>query len=191
MIVYLHGFASSGTSPKVDALRERFGDDKVLAPDLPFDPEKVMTMIDDVVDDFVKNREKNEKLIFVGTSLGAFYANFFGHWYDCPIVLVNPSSNPSESLKKRLGSNINYVTNEEFMVSIAHLDKLASMRKYIVENYSGALISLFAARDDSVISLESMLENFPFTSKTIVMNDGGHRFTKYWDLVVDRVAELV
>lgn len=191
MIVYLHGFASSGTSAKVDALRSRFGNDAVLAPDLPFDPTKVMSLINDIVSEFIKTRKVGEKLVFVGTSLGAFYANFFGHVYDCPIVLVNPSGNPSETLKARLGTNVNYMTGEEFMVSVAHLDKLAMMRKHVVDNYSGALVSLFVARDDEVIPFESMLENFPFTSKTVVMDDGGHRFTKHWDLVVDRVAELV
>lgn len=191
MIVYLHGFASSGTSAKVDALRERFGKDSVIAPDLPFDPVEVVSLVDKIVADFIVNRKSGEKLIFVGTSLGAFYANYFGHMYDCPIVLINPSGNPSETLKARLGPNVNYTTGEEFMVSIAHLDKLAAMRKYVTDNYSGSLVSLFVARDDEVIPFESMLENFPLTSKTVVTEDGGHRFTTHWDLVIDRVAELV
>lgn len=191
MIVYLHGFASSGTSVKVDALRERFGKDNVLAPDLPFDPSEVASLVDKIVADFVANRKPSEKLVFVGTSLGAFYANYFGHVYDCPIVLVNPSGNPSETLKAQLGPNVNYATGEEFMVSIAHLDKLATMRKHVADNYSGSLVSLFVARDDEVIPVDSMLEHFPFTSKTVVMEDGGHRFARHWNLVVDRVAELV
>lgn len=191
MIVYLHGFASSGTSAKVDKLRERFGDENVLAPDLPFDPSQVINLVNDIATKFIYTRKVGEKLVFVGTSLGAFYANFFGHAYDCPVVIVNPSSNPSESLKARLGPNVNYMTGEEFMVSIAHMDQLALMRKHVADHYSGALISLFVARDDEVIPFESMLENFPFTSKLVVTEDGGHRFTKHWDLVVDRVDEIL
>jgi predicted esterase YcpF (UPF0227 family) len=191
MIVYLHGFASSGSSPKVDALRDRFGTDSVVAPDLPFDPALVWQLGFDLVNRFVKTRTANEKLIFVGTSLGAFYASYFGHVYDCPIVLVNPSGKPSETLKAKLGTHVNYVTGDEFMVSLAHLDELAAMRKYVENNYSGSLVSLFAARDDEVIPFESMIESFPYTSKTVVMDDGGHRFTKHWDLVVDRVAEII
>ena len=191
MIVYLHGFASSGTSAKVDALRERFGHDAVIAPDLPFDPNEVFKMVNDLVSNFIAVRKTGEKLVFVGTSLGAFYANFFGHVYDCPAVLVNPSGNPSETLKARLGPNVNYMTGEEFMVSMAHLDKLAMMRKHVAEIYSGALVSLFVARNDEVIPYESMLESFPFTSKTVVMEDGGHRFTEHWNLVVDRVGEIL
>ncbi len=191
MIVYLHGFASTGNSSKVDLLRQRFGDDMVVAPDLPFDPTEVVSMVDTIVTKFMENRKPDEKLVFVGTSLGAFYANYFGHIYDCPIVLVNPSGNPSESMKSRLGTNTNYVTGEEFLVSLAHLDKLSSMRKQVAEIYSGALVSLFVARDDEVIPFESMLENFQFTSKTVVMEDGGHRFSTHWPLVVEYISELV
>jgi len=190
-IVYLHGFASSGSSPKVDALRERFGTDSVVAPDLPFDPILVRKLILDLVLKYLKTRSENDKLVFVGTSLGAFYANYFGHLYDCPIVLVNPSGKPSETLKAKLGPNVNYATGEEFMVSLAHLDELENMRKYVADNYSGSLVSLFLARDDEVIPFESMMESFPYSSKTVVTDDGGHRFTKHWNLVVDRVAEIL
>ena len=191
MIVYLHGFASTGSSPKVDALRARFGTDSVVSPDLPFDPALVRQLGFDLVDRFCETRTANEKLVFVGTSLGAFYASFFGHSYDCPIVLVNPSGNPSETLRAKLGTNVNYVTGDEFLVSLAHLDQLTKMRKFVTDNYSSSLVSLFLARDDEVIPFESMIEHFPHTSKTVIMDDGGHRFTKHWDLVVDRVAEIL
>jgi hypothetical protein len=190
MIVYLHGFASTGVSPKVDALRERFGSDQVVSPDLPFDPLEVKNLIDDLVDKFIATRKQDEKLIFVGTSLGAFYANFFGNLYDCPVVLVNPSAYPNETLSTRLGSNRNYVTGDEFFVSLAHLEDLEKMRKHLEDNYSGQLISLFLAKDDDVIPYELSLSAFKFPSFLKVTEDGGHRFNKYWDLVVDRVEEI-
>lgn len=190
MIVYLHGFASSGASDKVTALKERFGDDKVIAPDLPFDPDEVVSLVYDVVRDFMKNRKPDEKLVFVGTSLGAFYANYFGHLYDSCTVLVNPSVTPSETLKEKLGPNKNYHTGEEFLVSLAHLDKLDDMREYVRRIYSPSLVSLFVAKDDEVIPYESMLEGFPYATTTII-EDGGHRFTDHWHLIVDRVESLL
>jgi len=190
MIVYLHGFASSGASDKVTALRKRFGNDTVIAPDLPFDPDKVGELVYDIVRDFMKSREPTEKLVFVGTSLGAFYANYFGHIYDSCAVLVNPSSTPSETLKEKLGPNKNYHTGEEFLVSLAHLDKLDAIRECVSEIYSPSLVNLFVAKDDEVIPYESMLEGFPGATTTILEN-GGHRFTEHWDLVVDRVESLL
>jgi predicted esterase YcpF (UPF0227 family) len=190
MIVYLHGFASSGASDKVTALKERFGDDKVIAPDLPFDPDEVFSLMHNIVHNFMKTRGPDEKLVFVGTSLGAFYANHFGHLYDSCAVLVNPSVTPSETLKEKLGPNKNYHTGEEFLVSLAHLDKLDDMREYVRRIYEPSLISLFVAKDDEVIPYESMLEGFPYAT-TAILENGGHRFTEHWDLVVDRVESLL
>jgi len=191
MIVYLHGFASTGTSPKVDALRERFGSDQVMSPDLPFNPFEVHQLINRLVQDFLSKRQEGEKLVFVGTSLGAFYSNFFGHLYDCPVVLVNPSVYPNETLAARLGSNRNYVTGEEFFVSLAHLEDLAEMRKYLEVNYTGSLVNLFLAKDDDVIPYDVALEAYKYPAFVKVTEDGGHRFNDYWNLVVDRVEEIV
>jgi predicted esterase YcpF (UPF0227 family) len=191
MIVYLHGFASTGSSPKVNALRERFGSDKVMSPDLPFNPFEVHKLINSLVQDFLSKRKEGEKLVFVGTSLGAFYSNFFGHLYDCPVVLVNPSVYPNETLASRLGSNRNYVTGEEFFVSLAHLEDLDQMRKYLEANYTGSLVNLFLAKDDDVIPYDVALEAYKYPAFVKVTEDGGHRFNDYWDLVVDRVEEIL
>ena len=191
MIVYLHGFASTGSSPKIDALRERFGADQVVSPDLPFNPTEVFLIVDDIVSTFSRTCSEGEKLVFVGTSLGAFYANFFGTLYDCPVVLVNPSAYPSESLRAKLGPNKNYVTGDEFFVSLAHLDALERMRRYVVNNYTGTLINLFVAKDDDVIPYEAALEVFKFPAFVKITEDGGHRFSKHWDMVVDRVEEIL
>jgi len=191
MIVYLHGFGSTGSSPKVDALRERFGSEQVVSPDLPFDPSEVHKLIDSIVQDFLNKRKPDEKLVFVGTSLGAFYSNFFGHLYDCPVVLVNPSVYPNETLAARLGSNHNYVTGDEFFVSLAHLTDLDLMRKYLVDNYSGVLVNLFLAKDDDVIPYDVALAAYKYPAFVKVTEDGGHRFNDYWNLVIDRIEELI
>lgn len=207
MIIYLHGFASTGNSTKVDKLRERFGDENVIAPDLPFDPVQVNKTVNGIMSGILEKWmpnlststkslpmpvfDKSEKLVFVGTSLGAFYANYFGHLYDCPTVLVNPSVYPSETLRKRLGINKNYMTNEEFLVSVAHLDKMDEMRKYISVNYSGNLLNLFLAKDDDVIPYMTALASYMNPNSLCVTEDGGHRYDSNWHLVLDKIEELL
>lgn len=190
MIFYFHGFASSGSSTKVDKLRERFGNDNVIAPDLPFDPKDVCQLVNSLVLNFYQQRQ-DEKLVFVGTSLGAFYANYFGHLYDSPLVLVNPSVQPNETMKKRLGVNKNYATGEEFLVSLAHLEEFNTMRNYIDQNYAGNLVNLFLAKDDDVIPYELALDKFKFTNSLCVTDDGGHRFDTKWYMVMDKIEEIL
>ena len=192
MICYLHGFASSGVSGKVDKLRERFGNDQVIAPDLPFDPNEVYTLVNAIVrEKYFNNPPTTGRLIFVGTSLGAFYANYFGHLFDCPAVLANPSVCPSQTLQDRLGPNKSYMSGEEFLVSIAHLNTLESMRDYITQNYASNLINLFLAKDDEVIPYQAALDEFKFVNSVCVTEDGGHRYNKNWNLVVDKIEELL
>ena len=189
MIVYLHGFGSTGNSKKVDALIEKFGADNVFAPDLPVDPSEVAKLVGDKVLDWYHSN-KEDKLVFVGTSLGAFYASFFAHTFDAPAVIVNPSVRPNESLKDHVGRNVNYHTKEEFWLTLAHLDKLKFMREYLTNNYKGVLIHLFVAKDDEVIPSYEMLNWYQYTASTHVEETGGHRFTEHWNKVVDKVKEL-
>lgn len=199
MIIYLHGFGSIGASPKVAALKTAFGDENVIAPDFPMDPAEVCKIVKDIVMDFFSERAnapegaqiRSERFIFVGTSLGGFYANYFGQKYKCPVVIVNPSTNPSIKLRARLGLNRNFQTNEEFMVTLAHLDELTKMREFVKRNYNASLVNVFTAKDDEVIPYESVLEGYPFNAFECVTETGGHRFTDHWDLVINRLKALM
>ena len=190
MIVYLHGFGSTGNSKKVDALIEKFGADNVFAPDLPIDPVEVAKLVGDKILDWYHSN-KEGKLVFVGTSLGAFYASFFAHTFDAPAVIVNPSVRPNESLKDHIGRNVNYHTKEEFWLSIAHLEELKNMRNYLTNNYKGVLIHLFVAKDDEVIPSHEMLNWYQYTASTHIEETGGHRFAEHWHKVVDKIEQLM
>lgn len=197
MIVYLHGFGSTGLSPKVDKIVSRFPYEQVMAPNLPFDPHEVEQIVLDIVKEYVENKKKNEKLIFVGTSLGAFYARYFSNIYDCPAILVNPSLMPSVTLKQKLGVNVNYHTKEEFLVKMCHLNKLEDIANHIdLYAFKENNVHIFLAKDDEVIPYEIALKFFTHgynvsNNQLKVMDDGGHRFDKHWDLVLNKIEELI
>jgi len=191
VIIYFHGFGSSGNSPKVATLKAKFGEENVIAPNLPNNPTDVTKLVVQLVQDWFAHKQTNDKLVFVGTSLGAFYAGYFANVYDAPGVLVNPSVNPLESLKDRVGKNVNHATKEEFWLTLNDLEKLQAMRKYMSEVYDGSLIHLFVAKDDEVIPYYDMLNWYQYTASTTVKETGGHRFAEHWLEVVDKLAELV
>lgn len=187
MIVYLHGFASQGTTQKSISLRERFGESTIFSPDLPMDPLQVKKIIDDVVSTLTPN----EQLLFVGTSLGGFYANYFSQKYKVPCVLVNPSIKPFQTLKKALGRNTNYATKAEFMVTAAHLDELETMYKFSSANTDPTLANVFVAKDDDVIPYTESVKAFTDKAASIsIFEDGGHRFNDKWDAVLDFIDTI-
>lgn len=84
-IVFLHGFASSGASGTVDALRRLLPEFEVLAPDIPVDPQEALPYLKAYC------AEENPDLI-IGTSMGGMYAQ---QMYGFRKICVNPAFNMS------------------------------------------------------------------------------------------------
>lgn len=187
MIIYFHGFASSGKSIKSIALKNQFGEDRVIAPDFPADPIEVIQMVTALV----HNAPRNEKVMFVGTSLGGFYALYCAQYFDAPCVIVNPSTRPSQTIAKHIGINQRYDTNEEFEVTDEHIETFKTMEAFIDQNSNGALVNLIVAHDDNVIDYRITLQDIPYRKRLIQFPDGGHRLTEHWDEVVRVVNDVL
>jgi uncharacterized protein len=179
-IVYLHGFASAGDSEKSRAIRARFPDCKVVAPDLPTIPD---------IPELLKQVAGDENLIFVGTSLGGFWANFFAQLTTSRAVIVNPSTQPSVSLAG--AETVNYRTGKLVTVTPDDLAQFISAEKMIRQFYTGSLIDLFLAQDDEVLPYEATLQALPDCKSVKITADGGHRYAQHWDQVLDKIAEYV
>lgn len=87
-LLYVHGFASSGSSGTVMALRRHMPAWRIVAPDLPVDPFEAMELLKRVV-------EEETPDIVVGTSMGGMYAQ---QLWGVPRIVVNPSFEMSRSL---------------------------------------------------------------------------------------------
>lgn len=101
VIVYCHGFCSSANTPKVDRLRA-VKNSVVHAWDIDVDPLESLPYLFEKIDIDVMLNKLHEpcKVIFVGTSLGAWYASTLANAYGADAVLINPSYDPSSSLDK-------------------------------------------------------------------------------------------
>lgn len=81
--IYLHGFASAGSTGTATTMRNLlYGRDvMVLSPDIPVSPLQAQQMLSDLV-------QTEQPDIIVGTSMGAMYAEQLKGF---PRILVNPS----------------------------------------------------------------------------------------------------
>ena len=186
-IVYLHGFASVGHGPKSQALIESFPNYTVVAPDLPVDPTLVIQKVDEIV-----RAAKSFPIVFVGTSLGGFWANYFAQKYDAPCVLVNPAMVPSRSMYEWVGKSAkNYATGETVEVTMSDIGTFAALEAVAASNYNGSLVNVFAAKDDDVISYKDVVEQIRYSKSMTLTEDGGHRFELHWPMVVAKVSEII
>ena len=86
VIVYLHGFGSSGQSGTVKYLRKKLPNYTVLAPDIPVEPSKAIPYLKQYCED-------NHPDLIIGTSMGAMYAM---QLHDYKRICVNPALRMSE-----------------------------------------------------------------------------------------------
>ena len=91
-VIYLHGFASSGSSSKSDWLREQFSSDlfaehgiEFISPDLPDKPCEAVAFLDHYL-----TRLANEQVCLIGTSLGGFFAAYYAGKHGWAAVLIIP-----------------------------------------------------------------------------------------------------
>ncbi len=147
--MYVHGFASSGSSGTVMALRRHLPQWKVIAPDLPVDPFEALELLRGIVE-----QEKPE--IVVGTSMGGMYTQ---QLWGIPRIVVNPSFEMSRSLLfGKMGRN-KYTSKREdgateFRIDKAVVERFKQMEK---EQFSGVcdsekelVIGLFGDKDTVV-----------------------------------------
>lgn len=179
MIVYLHGFNSTGPdSGKFNDLKKGLPDIDVYAPTYPSnDPDKAI----EIVSKFVESKiDDYDDLMFVGTSMGGYFAQYLGRKYNAKVVLINPALNPMESLKRYRGENTNFYTGEDYTLTQAKID--AFVKYDVTDGYLhlfGTLVFLDTA--DEIIDYKDALERYSGNAKVVTYAGGNHRFAHMSD----------
>ena len=185
MILYLHGFASSGNGPKYDILTEEFADQWVLSPTLPIDPFESVKYIEKIL------AGTGEKNIVIGTSLGGFYALYLSAQYKIPAFIINPTLRPWETLETFLGINRRYDDSEEFDWTEDHLDRLEILWEQI--QFTSIIpenLHFYLATDDEVLDHSGVADEFKDAKIIRYYDDAGHRFSRFGEIIPDIRGEL-
>lgn len=148
-LMYVHGFASSGSSGTVMTLRRYMTGWRVVAPDLPVDPFEALELLRRMV-----NEEQPD--IVVGTSMGGMYTQ---QLWGVPRIVVNPSFEMSRSLLfGKMGRN-KYMSKRqdgaaEFRIDKSVVERFKEMEKHqfegITDEEKMLVVGLFGDKDPVV-----------------------------------------
>ena len=148
-LMYVHGFASSGSSGTVMTLRRHLTGWRVVAPDLPVDPFEALELLRRMVDE-------EQPDIVVGTSMGGMYTQ---QLWGVPRIVVNPSFEMSRSLLfGKMGRN-KYMSKRqdgatEFRIDKAVVERFKEMEKHqfegITDEEKTLVVGLFGDKDPVV-----------------------------------------
>ena len=173
-IFYFLGFASSADSTKAkvfdDFIKEKFPNVHLHIPNIDNSIEKSFIQLESLVEENEGDR------LFIGSSLGGFYASYFAEKFGSKAVLINPASNPYLGMEMYLGKNTNYSTNEEFHLTKKDLEILKLNNVSKIKSPSNYLVLIETG--DDVIPFEHTL-NFYKGCNFCIVNGGSHSFDSF------------
>ncbi len=174
MIVYLHGFNSSGGSAKAAWLRKHLPDIAVLSPTYPA---HVADEAPTVLRGYFAQRRRehpDEKLLLVGSSMGGFWARYLAPELNAGMVLINPAMNPETGLLKAVGVNRNLATGEEYVLTESQVRALA---RYGIPKCNPEVPTLVLLDEaDEVIDYHVAEAFYRDCGRVIVYPGGSHQF---------------
>jgi predicted esterase YcpF (UPF0227 family) len=98
IVIYCHGYNSAPNSSKTERLSAEF---ETHAWHIDVDPSVSILFLEKMIDNLLLDHINEDiQLVFVGTSLGAWYAARLAESYGAKSVLINPSIDPQTSLQK-------------------------------------------------------------------------------------------
>lgn len=174
MLIYVHGFASSGSATKAGMLKKYLiNEEKVLAPDLPVEPYKAMILLQDLI------KESKEAVHIVGSSLGGFYAMICNCIFNIPAVLINPTVHPWISLQTEVGMHKNHHSDETFEWKKEYLYQLEDIYMKCAKRIHESKIFLLLAEDDPVLDYRVARDEIQKPGSLVVWDHAGHEFSRF------------
>lgn len=168
MIIYIHGFGGSGISQKAIEFRNYFNKNDFLSPSLSHIPNLAIQTLED----FIKINS-NKKISLIGSSLGGYYAIYLANKYNLKAVLINPSTKPYETMKKRVGLSKSFYDETIFEITDKHCEDLKKFEVINLKKQKNFLLCL--QKGDEILDYKVALEKFPNAS-LIIEEEGSHAF---------------
>ena len=168
MLIYIHGFASSGLGGKASLFKEYF-DDEVITPSLSYVPSLAINTLEQLIESY---QRLDEDVFLIGSSLGGYYSIYLANKYNLKAVLINPAIYPYETLDK-IGTATNYYDYSSFEVTKEHISYLKSIDVTNINNQSNFLVLL--QEDDEVLDFNDAVEKLS-QSELIIEEGGSHSF---------------
>ena len=163
-ILFLHGFSSCGRGNKSKMLKAYFGESGVIAQNLPYSPHEAIATLDKLIE--------SEKIdLLVGSSLGGFYATYLAEKHRLKAVLLNPSTQPWETLAPYVGLQKRFCDDEPFEFKKTYIEELKSLQ---VLPLKGRYLVLLQS-DDELLDY-TKAQSLYNTHHVVVEYGGNHRF---------------
>ena len=184
-ILYFHGFASSSDSDKARIIKSYISKVSkkinMITPDLSNNFKEANNQINKLID------ENKKDYVFMGSSLGGYYANYFGSINNSKVILINPAIPPLKGFEEYLGENQNYSTGEKFIVTKEDIKFLRSLEIKELNNQKNILVLLESG--DEVLNFIETVKYFQGSNIDITF--GGNHSYESVDTKLEKIVKFL
>lgn len=168
MIIYIHGFGSSGFGGKAILFKDYF-EDEIIMPSLSYVPKLAIHTLEQLIEMLLI---QGQRVNLVGSSLGGFYSLYLANKYCLKAVLINPSIYPYKTLDK-IGMSINYYDMSSFEVLNEHIHTLKTYEVKNIKNEKNFMVLL--QKEDEVLDYNEAVNKLS-NSDLYIEEGGNHSF---------------
>jgi predicted esterase YcpF (UPF0227 family) len=121
-------------------------------------------------------RQTFSTLSFMGSSLGGYYATYFGELFESKVSLLNPAIEPARDLEKYIGEQKSWHQDEVFHFLPEYIDELQEI--YVEKITQADRYFLLAAKGDEVLDWREMVAKYP-DAHQLILEGGDHAISDY------------
>ena len=179
LLVNIAGFTSTGNN-KSTQLQEMFPDAKVM--NYITSGQNPIELINRIAKETSQEEEKDDRFqrIFIGSSLGGFYAHHISSWTESCTILINPSMRPWRTLKHYIGLNTfrhrTKFGGTTFELKQSDLNEMQELCNQYDETENNICMALFLGGKDTVLDHNYTRAVLKHPFMTCTMSDFDHRF---------------
>ena len=168
MIIYIHGFGSSGFGGKATLFKEYFKEE-IIMPSLSYVPALAIHTLEQLIE---LCQRQGQTVCLVGSSLGGYYCLYLSNKYDLKAVLINPAIYPYKTLDK-IGMAMNYFDMSTFEVTTEHMQALRTLEVSTFNQQNNFMVLL--QKGDELLDYNEAVKKLPH-SKLVIEEGGNHTF---------------
>lgn len=168
MIIYIHGFGSSGEGSKAKQFRDYFKsiEEPFIAPSLSYVPDLAIKTLEELIESY------HDDVKLIGSSLGGYYTMFLAQKYHLQAVLINPSIHPHITLNSTSRDAQNFYDDSTYRWSEAHIEMLKTYKTQVAYQKN---FKLYLQKGDDLLDYQEALAHLPNAYST-VEEGGSHSF---------------
>jgi predicted esterase YcpF (UPF0227 family) len=146
-------------------------DQLLQVPDLLFEPTGVIKQIKEII-----KTNENLKPVFVGSSLGGYYANYLAEKYNSKAVMINPAIRPYRLLSGYLGDQTNPYTLKSYCLTPSHMVQLQELEIATMSRPENRMVLLQTG--DEVLDYREAADYYR-SANCYVEQGGDHSFQNF------------